>query len=162
MTQLRTTLPAENQPESLPSKTIPRPRAATIFTRSTVESLPKSKSIASLVVRAGPPAETVRSRIVTRVAPLKLNGSVSAAALDEFWITVVSIPSPANVMSEMSPGLKKSLPRSNVPAEKLTVPPPVWLRSETALSTTDLSAPVNVVPVVCDCARYVLPFRVTT
>lgn len=77
---------------------------------------------------------------------------MSAALLLTFWMIVASIPAPTNVTSARSSNLKKSLPRSKVAAVNCTVPPPEATRSATALSTTNLAVPVNVVPVVCDTA----------
>jgi hypothetical protein len=87
-----------------------------------------------------------------RSAPVKLNGSVSSAALVEFMMTVASMPAPTNVTSARSKNLKYPVPMSNVPAPNWTVPPPAVRRSATAFSTTDFREPVNVVPALGDCA----------
>src|SRR6266511_1695406 len=81
ITQSCTSLLSDVQLAFLPSNTMPRPRDAVILTRSTTTSLPLSKSRASLVLRGVPLAETVRSLTVTLKAPVKLNGSVSAAVM---------------------------------------------------------------------------------
>ena len=50
------------------------------------------------------------SRITTLKAPEKLNGSVSAAAVDEFWMNVTSMPCPWKVMLWIWLTSKNSLP----------------------------------------------------
>src|SRR6266545_2771997 len=146
ITQSCTSLLSDVQLAFLPSNTMPRPRDAVILTRSTTTSLPLSKSRASLVLRGVPLAETVRSLTVTLKAPVKLNGSVSAAVLLSFWMIVEFIPAPSKTMSWSSLNLKKSEPRSKVPAVNWTVPPPKPSRSTAAFCTTDLSVPVMVLP----------------
>ena len=104
------------------------------------------------MLRIAPPAHTVRFLMVTRSAPVKLNGSVSAVALVELRMTVASMPAPSKVTSSRLKNLKNSVPKSKVPAVNRTTPPPDAARSATALSPTNFSVPMYVVPVVCDCA----------
>ena len=61
-TQFRTTLRTLGC--SFPSKTMPRPRELVTFTRSTGLLPPASKSMASLVVCGGPPADMLKPRVV--------------------------------------------------------------------------------------------------
>src|SRR5688572_19341681 len=139
---------------------MPRPRDAMMPTLMTREWLPLSKSIASLVLRGDPPAETVRSLTVTLWVPWKLKGSVSAALFVLFLMSVAVRPGPAKVILRSGwPKRKYSDPRLKVPAVNLTVPPPAALRFRTAASPTYFREPLYVVLPLA--ARYEPPTLLT-
>ena len=94
-TMLRSAVPPDVGTSSLPSKMMPRPRDWVIFTRSTMESSPPSKSMASLVLRSAPPAAIVMSRIVMRSLRDMSHTSVSFAMSVELLMNVASMPWPA-------------------------------------------------------------------
>ena len=112
------------------------------MTFSTSELLPRSKSMTSLLLRADPPALTVIFRILTPFAPVKLKGSVSAAASELFLIRVASTPAPTNSMFVTFDNTKESDPRSKSPPVNLIVPPPAAFRSVTARCPTDFNVPL--------------------